>query len=59
MLKQIEEKSVIRDSCRVGIGKSDSKRPMKFTLRSSDTVNQILRKATIASTSDRIEPLKK
>ena len=35
MLKQIEEKPVIRDCCR-GIGKLDNRRPIKFTLRSSD-----------------------
>ena len=31
VLKQMEEKPVIRDCCCVGIRKSDSKRPIKFT----------------------------
>ena len=52
VLKQIEEKPVIRDCCRVGIRKPDSKRPIKFTLRSSDMVNQILRKAKILRTKE-------
>ena len=34
-------KPVIRDCCRVGIRKSDSKRPIKFTLRSSDMVDHM------------------
>ena len=38
VLKQIEEKPVIKDCCRVGTRKSDSKRPIKFTLRSSNMV---------------------
>ena len=51
MLKQIEKKPVIRDCCRVtGMRKSNSKRPINFTLRSSDMVNQILRKAKILRT---------
>ena len=33
LLKQIEEKPVTKDCCRVGIGKLDSRRPIKFTLR--------------------------
>ena len=53
MLKQIEKKPVIRDCCRVtGMRKSNSKRPINFTLRSSDMVNQILRKAKILRTKE-------
>ena len=55
MLKQIEKKPVIRDCCRVtGMRKSNSKRerPINFTLRSSDMVNQILIKAKILRTKE-------
>ena len=40
------------DCCRVGVRKSGSKRPIKFTLRSSDMVNQILIKAKILRTKE-------
>ena len=45
VLAEIDEKPVITDCCRVGIRKPDSKRPIKFALRSSDMVKQILSKA--------------
>ena len=52
VLEKIEEKPVIMDCCRVGIKKPDSKRPIKFTLRSSDMVNQILRKSKLLRTKE-------
>ena len=36
---------MIRDSCRIGISKGDSVRPVKFTLSSSEHVVRILRNA--------------
>ena len=52
VLSEIEEKPVIRDCCRVGIKQagSTSKRPVKFSLSSSDMVNQILRKSKLLRT---------
>ena len=52
MLAEIEEKPVISDCCRVGIRKPDRKRPVKFTLRSSDMVKQILSKAKLLRTKE-------
>ena len=48
----IEEKPVIKDCCRVGIRKPGKKRPVKFTLRSSDMVHQILSKAKLLRTKE-------
>ena len=47
VLSGIEEKLLIRDCCCVGLKKDNNKRPIKFSLSSSDMVNQILRKAKI------------
>ncbi len=52
VLSEIEEKPVIRDCCRVGFKKEGSKRPVKFSLSSSDMVNQILRKAKMLRTKE-------
>ena len=52
VLATIEEKPVITDCCRVGIKKPDRKRPIKFTLRSSDMANQILSKAKLLRTKE-------
>ncbi len=52
VLATIEEKPVTRDCCRVGIRKPDKKRPIEFTLRSSDMVNQILSKAKLLHTKE-------
>ena len=52
VLATIDEKPVIRDCCRVGIRKPNVKRPIKFTLRSSDMVNQILSKAKLLRTEE-------
>ena len=52
VLAEIEEKPVLSDCCRVGIRKPDSKRPVKFTLRSSDMVKQILSKAKLLRTKE-------
>ncbi len=45
VLSEIEEKPAIRDCCRVGVKRTSAPRPIKFTLSSSDMVNQVLRKA--------------
>ena len=50
VLTEIEEKPMIRDCCRVGFRKVGSKRPVKFSLSSSDMVNQILSKAKLLRT---------
>ena len=52
VLDTIEEKPIIRDCCRVGIKKPNDTRPIKFTLRSSDIVHQILRKAKVLRTKE-------
>ena len=52
VLDTIGEKPIISDCCRVGIRKPNGKRPIKFTLRSSDMVNQILRKAKLLRTKE-------
>ena len=50
VLTEIEEKPMIKDCCRVGFRKVGSKRPVKFSLSSSDMVNQILGKAKLLRT---------
>ena len=45
VLTEIDERPTIMDCCRVGVSKQERLRPVKFTLRSSDMVKQILRKA--------------
>ena len=50
VLTEIEEKPMVRDCCRVGIKRVGSKRPVKFSLSSSDMVNQILSKAKLLRT---------
>ena len=52
VLSEIEEKPLIRDCCGVGLKKDNNKRPIKFSLSSSDMVNQILRKAKILRTKE-------
>ena len=52
ILSEIEEKPLIRDCCRVGFKKENNKRPIKFSLSSSDMVSQILRKAKILRTKE-------
>ena len=52
VLAETEEKPVISDCCRVGIRKPDRQRPVKFTLRSSDMVKQILSKAKLLHTKE-------
>ena len=52
ILLEIGEKPVVRDSCRVGIKKSSTIRPIKFTLSSSDVVSQVLRKAKLLRSKD-------
>ena len=47
ILLEIGEKPVVRDSCRIGIKRSTTIRPIKFTLSSSDVVSQVLRKAKL------------
>ena len=49
---EIDEKPVIRDCCRVGSVRTDSNRPVKITLTSSDMVNHILRKAKSLRTKE-------
>ena len=45
VLGEIREKTVLRDACKVGVKKPDSIIPIKFSLNSSDQVNQVLRNA--------------
>ena len=45
VLAKIDEKPIIKDCCRIGSVKEESIRPVKFTLSSSDMVQQVLRKA--------------
>ena len=47
VLAEIDEKPIIiiKDCCRIGSVKEESIRPVKFTLSSSDMVQQVLRKA--------------
>ena len=52
VLAEIEEKPLIRDCCRVAFNKENGKRPIKFSLSSSDMVNQILRKAKSLRTKE-------
>ena len=42
---EIDEKPIIKDCCRVGGIKVESTRPVKFSLSSTDMVQQVLRKA--------------
>lgn len=44
ILAAIEEKPQVQNSCKVGVEKAEKCRLIKFTLKSSDHVNQILRK---------------
>ena len=52
VLAEIDERPTIMDCCRVGVSKQERLRPVKFTLRSSDMVKQILRKAKALRTKD-------
>ena len=45
VLAEIDEKPIIKDCCRVGSLKEESIRPVKFSLSSTDMVQQVLRKA--------------
>ena len=52
VLAGIDERPTIMDCCRVGVSKQERLRPVKFTLRSSDMVKQILRKAKALRSKD-------
>ena len=52
VVSEIDEKPVIKDSCRIGPIKSDRPRPVKFTVNSSDVVSQVLRKAKLLRTKE-------
>ena len=45
VLAEIDEKPIIKDCCRVGNIREESIRPVKFSLSSTDMVQQVLRKA--------------
>ena len=45
VLAEIDEKPIIKDCCRVGNIKEECIRPVKFSLSSTDMVQQVLRKA--------------
>ena len=45
VLCNIGEKPMIQDACRLGSKKTDKPRPIKFSLSSTDHVNQVLRNA--------------
>ena len=47
VISLVDEKPVIRDSCRVGTRRADKPRPVKFSLNSSDMVSQILSKSKL------------
>ena len=52
ILLEIGEKPTVRDCCRVGLRKGTTPRPVKFSLSSSDLVNQVLRKARLLRTKE-------
>ena len=52
VISKIDEKPVVKDSCRIGPIKSDRPRPVKFTVNSSDVVSQVLRKAKLLRTQE-------
>ena len=47
VISLVDEKPVIRDSCRVGTRRADKPHPVKFSLNSSDMVSQILSKSKL------------
>ena len=47
ILEEIEEKPLLEDCCRVGMKNRESPRPVKLSLRSSDMVQNVLRKARL------------
>ena len=55
VLAEIDEKSIVKDCCRTGSVKKESIRPVKFTLSSTDMVQQILRKARQLRLKDQYE----
>ena len=52
ILQEIEEKLPIETSSRIGIQQAGKSRPVKVTLRSSDSVNQILKKSKLLRTKE-------
>ena len=52
VLGEIGEKPFVRDCCRVGIKRANSKRPVKFSLSSSDHVAQVIRNAKLLRTKE-------
>ena len=52
VLEEISEKPSLTDCCRIGIKKDSAVRPVKFSVRSSDVANQILRKAKLLRTKE-------
>ena len=47
VLSQLNEKSMIKDCCRIGFKKPEAVRPIKFTVNSSDMAMQILHKSFV------------
>ena len=53
ILQEIGEKPTVQDCCRVGLKKGTiTPRPVKFSLSSSDLVDQVLRKARLLRTKE-------
>ena len=52
ILQKIGEKPTVRDCFRVGLRKGTTPHPVKFSLSSSDLVNQVLRKARLPRTKE-------
>ncbi len=55
VLGEIGEKPLVRDCCRVGIKRASGKRPVKFSLSSSDHVAQVIRNARLLRTKEGYE----
>ena len=52
ILQEIEEKPPVETVSRVGIKQAEKCRPVKVTLRSSDSVNQVLKKSKLLRTKE-------